>query len=457
VFRRVRDYIRQHQLFVDADRVLVGFSGGADSTALLLLVADLAPVTVGVHLHHGLRGDDADRDAEWCRAFCAARGFRFECHRLDVPGHLRPGENLEAGARRLRLAAWQRLADERASVALGHHADDAVEDLLMRLARGANASGLTSLRPVRVLEGVRIIRPLLCLRRVQIESFLRDSGVNDWCVDATNEDVTLLRNAVRHEWLPSIRQAVGHDTGLTRSLDALRLDADYLAAAANEVVADVDSRSKLARIHPALLPRALRMWLSEKLGRDMVLPRSAIERLRAELARGAAGRIEVPVNQDVVLVLSGDSLTLKREPRRLLTRRWHWRSQPVLDLSEVDGHLAASVVEGGAAVVDVMSSDVDQEYFDCAAVPEQLEVRAWQPGDRLIPFGSRSCRKVQDLFVDSHVPRERRHEIPVLVADGQIIWVAGVRRAEFGRLADAAAVRVQWRSGAVGQGGGSVS
>src|SRR5690606_29105961 len=123
-------------------RLLVGFSGGADSTALLLgLLAAGAQDVLAVHGHHGLRGADADADAAWCRSFCAQRGIALRVEYLDVPGQRQSGESTEETGRRLRLALWQRLAAGAcAAVFLGHHGDDVMEELVLRLARGANCS-----------------------------------------------------------------------------------------------------------------------------------------------------------------------------------------------------------------------------------------------------------------------------------------------------------------------------
>ena len=446
--QRVRHFVREHHLLADVDRVLVGFSGGADSTALLLLMSELSADVVAVHLHHGLRGADADCDAEWCREFCAARTIQFECHRLDVPRHQRSGENVESTGRRLRLAFWRGRADSRTVVALGHHADDALEDLFIRLVRGSNASGLTGLRPERVLTGVRTVRPLLCLRRNEIEGFLKLCGIQDWRVDRTNRDTSLRRNAVRHEWLPLIRRTVGHDAGLCRALDALRLDADYLESAARGVVDDVGDAEKLRQLHPALLPRALRLWLADRTGSDLVVGCSALERLRAELARRPVRPVEIPISGGIVLVLSHDKLALKHEEMKLQTRPWHWRREPVLELPEVDSTLEASlepIPSGGP--VDVAAAE---EWFCASDLPDSVAVRAWEPGDWIVSFGSRSRRKLQDVFVDRHVPREQRHALPVIVAGDRIIWVAGVLRAEFGRVAFgqvAEAVRMRWHPG----------
>jgi tRNA(Ile)-lysidine synthase len=211
-----------------AGEYYVGFSGGIDSTALLLmLVAAGIPVTA-VHFEHGLRGDESKADCAWCEEFCRARSIRFLSRSLEVLGNRREGEGIEEAARRLRLEAWQSLVANGTVVFLGHHADDVLEDLFLRLARGSNSSGLTGLREYRELNGLMIHRPLLDLRKDDLEKWLLEQGVADWRIDRTNAESEYRRNAVRNELLPLARRIFEGDGGFRRSLEVLRADADYL-------------------------------------------------------------------------------------------------------------------------------------------------------------------------------------------------------------------------------------
>ncbi|NMA47310.1 MAG: tRNA lysidine(34) synthetase TilS, partial [Lentisphaerae bacterium] len=263
---QVKTFIGRYDL--SGCRLLVGFSGGADSTALLLaLLAAGVDGLLAVHCHHGLRGAAADADAAWCRAFCEQRGIAFHLEHLDVPGQQRRGESTEEAGRRLRLALWQRLAAAEPTVVfLGHHGDDVLEELLMRLARGANSSGLTGLREERQLCGVRLLRPLLSCRRAEIESWLLAQGVADWRTDRSNSDCAYRRNAVRHDLVPRFRAIFGEDRGLQQAARVLRMDADYLEMAAADAYGQLRDLRDWQALHPALLQRVLRLWLDEHVG-----------------------------------------------------------------------------------------------------------------------------------------------------------------------------------------------
>lgn len=428
---RVRNYVAEHDLLHEADAVYVGFSGGADSTFLLLVMRDLHPATTAVHLNHGLRGSDADRDEAWCRDFCRRRQLPLVVERLRVPDRRRSGEGDEEAARRCRLEFWQEFIKRRQVVALGHHRDDCLEEFLLRAMRGANATGLTALRAKRCIAGVRYIRPLLNLRDDEIRCQLRRAGVENWCEDRTNTDIRYRRNMLRHNVLPLLRESWGHDRGLLRTLDTLAEDADYLESQAEQHLNDVTSADRLRNLHPALLPRVLRLWLRKQTGQDTVPTHHTLMRLREALDRKSSGLHRIPCTGETEIILDRDGLRIATECAPLSTQAWHWRDQPVLSLPEAAGTLRATCCTAGECIV---STGKWTECFDRAALPEMLTVRGWQPGDRLVPFGRRQEKKVKALFNEAGIPADRRCQIPVVEANDRIIWIPGVKRAEFGRV-----------------------
>ena len=418
----VHDFLQRKDVH---GRVFVGFSGGADSTALLLLLSQVELDMTAVHFQHGIRGDAAEADAAWCEQFCAARKIRFVCENLAVPSNRLRGESVEEAARRLRLEAWRRLADADGDVVfLAHHADDALEDLLLRLARGGNCTGLTGLRDERFINGVRFLRPLLEIRKIQLEEFLRSNGVDDWRLDATNDDSAYRRNAVRNELLPLMRRIFDGDGGLRQSLRVLRQDADYLESQADEYLKRLTDLESWRNIPSALLPRVLRIWIQSKMGKDDLPARQTVERLAVELQRFSGHPVEFMTESGLRLRLTRDGMELLQGERDELSEtelpvvEWRWREQPTLSWN---GYMLKIGGENG-------------ERFAVESLPDVLTVRSWCSGDRMIPFGQTKAKKLQDIFSDAKVPREKRHRLPLVCADDTIIWVPGVRRAEFGRV-----------------------
>ena len=420
LFKLVHDFLQRKGVH---GRAFVGFSGGADSTALLLLLSQAGLNVTAVHFQHGIRGGDAEADAVWCEQFCTARNIHFIRENLAVPSNRLPRESMEEAARRLRLEAWRRLADADGDVVfLAHHADDSLEDLLLRMARGANCTGLTGLRDERMLNGVRFLRPLLEIRKEQLEEWLRSQGVYDWRLDATNGDNAYRRNAVRNELLPLMRRIFDGDGGLRQSLRVLRQDADYLETQAEAIDRQLNDLESWRHVPSALLPRVFRLWLQNQTGQDELPVRQTVERLAVELQRFSGHPVAFTMEGGQRLRLSRNGLELLKadesnemEPPAV---EWRWREQPVI-------HWNGCVLKIGGA---------NGERFAAKSLPDVLTIRSWQSGDRMVPFAQTKAKKLQDVFSDAKIPREKRHRLPLVCAGDTIIWVPGVRRAEFGRV-----------------------
>jgi tRNA(Ile)-lysidine synthase len=439
----IAQFLADHQI---PQQVLCGFSGGADSTALLLALHLAKAGVTAVHCHHGLRGQDADNDAEWCRRFCQQRGIAFQNVCLVVPANRRHGEGIEEAGRRLRLECWQKIGDGR-PVFLGHQADDAIENLFLKMARGANCSGLTGLRPVRDIGGVRLCRPLLAVRRQDIESYLLAHGVLDWRRDATNDDDAFRRNALRNQLLPLFRKIFGTDAGLEQSLKTLRQDADELeaAAAAQQPATAADWQA----LSPALRARVLRRLLPE----GETLSHHVLSRLENALGRVSDKPLSISINRHLALRLARGQVNLVGTegpaPAAMSPRSWSWQTSPVLNLPELGCELrACRAVTGAAMSPQARSRQAGTESFAAASMPPALTVRTWLPGDRMTPFGATAPKKLQDIFTDARIPRDDRHRLPVVLAGSHIIWVAGVRRAAWAPVGPetTAVVTLTWQN-----------
>jgi tRNA(Ile)-lysidine synthase len=206
-------------LMAAGERVCVAVSGGADSVALLLALVEangakepLGVVLSAVHVHHGLRGADADADEAFVRDLCEQLGAPLIVERVDVAGRqAAEREGLEEAARELRYQAFRKLIKSGKAdlVATAHTRDDQAETVVMKLLRGAWTEGIAGIAPVVESDGDatrgRIVRPLLNTRRAEVEAYLHQRG-QTWREDATNRDVSLTRNRVRHELMPMLRQ-----------------------------------------------------------------------------------------------------------------------------------------------------------------------------------------------------------------------------------------------------------
>lgn len=408
--------------------LFVGFSGGADSTAALLTVLewrDRHPEcrVEAVHFDHHLRGDESAREARAAQEFAASRDVPFRRIDLRVGD---AGEGIEAAARAARLAEWKRLCADRELVAVvqGHHADDRIENLLMRLFRGGNTTSLVSPRPRAEVEGVTFLRPLAELTRAEIEAFLTASGVTCWQTDSSNLGTDYDRNFWRNELLPRIYGRFPWSrAGVRRALNALEQDARFIEDAAAEfyVAGDPGAAEFWRQASPALRPRLMRKFLREVCGADVIPGAAFLERFEAELQLAEAPEARsIPVRGELSLCLHDGRV----EPARPIPAdaEWDWKHTAVL--------------EWGAWRLERRfeprpeASGVECVCFDAESLPEFLTVGVPRPGERMIPFGRKNAETLHKLRIDRGV--KAVPPIPVLRSpDGSVWWACRVRRSAF--------------------------
>ena len=214
-------------------RLAVGLSGGADSVALSRALAErsaeLGLVLHAAHLHHGLRGAEADGDLEFARALAAGLGLAFHEARVETAAEAdKNGESIEEAARRLRYRWFRKLLSEVPldAIATAHTQDDQAETVLAKFLRGAWTEGLSGIYPkIESSEG-RILRPLLGVTRAEVEAYLRELG-QGWREDSSNRHLTFTRNRIRHEllpllegWNPRLREHLAQMAELARDEEA---------------------------------------------------------------------------------------------------------------------------------------------------------------------------------------------------------------------------------------------
>ncbi|MBA2355169.1 MAG: tRNA lysidine(34) synthetase TilS [Acidobacteria bacterium] len=442
---RVWATIRRHHLLTHGDRVAVAVSGGADSLALLHVLADLVPRAgarlVGlVHVHHGLRGADADRDAEFCQELADATGLPLQLLHVDVATEAaRRHWSTERTAHALRHAAFH-LAGRRllaTRIALGHTRDDQAETVILRLLRGAGSRGMAGMWPSRGL----LVRPLLEVTRRDVEHYLAVRGLT-WRDDASNADQSIPRNAVRHTVLPALIAVAGAGLPerLARQAAAWRDDEEWLArCVASELpsvlVPDAGGgwQLDLGRLDavPPPLRRRVRLGVLQQVlpagtaSLHLVDALERLERLRADgvgqLGHWAVRRVGVR------LTFTGARDSPVALPAALPDRVLDVPG--CLELSESGLHIDASVLRRDRWEVDARARTpgVSVAALDADRVGQTLVIRGRRRGDRMRPSGATGSQKLQDLMVNRKVPRQRRDAIPVVTtADGQIAWVVGL-------------------------------
>ena len=428
------------------ENIYVGFSGGADSTALLIILKKLSGKYKfklhAVHFEHGLRGKESIADAEWCRDFCNSLNIPIQEFSLDVKSKIKSGEGIEACARRLRLAAFESLIDsETDAIALGHHLDDKIENFFIRLIRGSNSSGLTSLRTVSSLKEIKILRPLLRISKIEIENFLRQAKINDWKIDHTNSENLYRRNIIRNQILPELYKTIPESKlGIIRAEEALEDDADfieqisrekYLSLFINNIFPNKLNIDIISRLHPAVRTRIFRYWFRDLLGFELIPSRNLILRINTELSKRSSEIRLIPLFDKIFLRLKGNYISLSKsnhiEAKNFKQEIWNWSKNPIIRINNYT--IKAEITED---LKNVETKCENYVYFDHSTFPENLYIKTWENGDKFIPYGSTETIKVKRVFKNKKIAAETRKQVPLIcLPDQTIIWVAGLKRSSF--------------------------
>ncbi len=396
-------------------RLAVAASGGVDSTALLLALADLRAegfAVIAAHVNHHLRGIDSDADEAFVRELCA----RLDVELVVFDGTLDPdlvrARGVEAAAREVRYARLRELGAR--YVATAHQKNDQAETVLMRLLTGSGIAGLRGIHPVRE-DG--FVRPLLDVTRAEIEDFLRERGVVAR-LDRSNEDPRFLRNRVR----VFLREVDGIEA-LARAAEQARAQWPMIARAIDDAeLAHAEVREHETRflswpedpwLRGALLQRHIRRL--DPHARDFDAMRIA----------GEVGTIQrLSITKHLELTRRGAAWVLRSRP------------QPAEDFEvQLTETRAASLPSLG------MTMHLEREHGQRATGNGQLlqlpdgaaatfVVRNRRSGDRFQPLGLAGPKKLKDFLIDRKIAAELRDRLPLLVWNGEIVWIAGVEVSE---------------------------
>ena len=439
---QVQTYIRSHKLVQPDDRILVGVSGGPDSTALLHLLHRSAPlwsITLGVaHFDHCLRGAASSADARWVADLAASLKLPYYLGKEDVRYHKESKKiSLQTAARELRLKFFQKIRQEHGYrlLALGHTADDQVELFFLRLLRGAGPEGM---KGMWADNSMGTIRPLLGTSKARIVDWLETESL-PYRTDDSNLSRNYRRNQLRLDLLPQLQNYNPRFyEAVTRFQALLQEQEDYLQVAASHSLTDLMTTPPNS---PAGLPVAPFLALHP-----------ALQKRVFRLACGQAG---VPVEGLTHRHISA-ALNLCRQPRptgeislpgnwRLLKENnliiWHLGSSAFPPTSEYlifeeTGrgtflHWTFTWTTTTATAEDNITSKFPGSVImDYGQLRFPLRLRTFRPGDRFQPLGMSGTKKLHDHFIDAKIPRSRRPFIPLLLSGDKIIWIAGHRLAE---------------------------
>ena len=399
--------------------ILCAVSGGADSMYLLCRLEEMGLNIAAAHFHHGLRGAEADRDQAFVRDHCARRGIRFVTERGDTAAFAaRERMGVEEAARTLRYRFLERAADElgAAVIATAHTADDNAETLLLHLARGAGLRGLGGIPPRRG----RVVRPMLDVTRREVETYLRERGI-EWVTDSTNGQDTYARNRVRRWAVPaleSVDPAFVRAAGQTMAL--LREDEAYLTARAEEFLRawgdgrSVDAKALAAESWP-VASRAVRLLAGREL--EAVHVRAILKAARD------GGAADVP---GMRAARTGGRLVFGAREAPALPER----ALPVPGRVLLPEAGLAVTAEKLTACPQVVHKSYNIFFFQYENICGSISVTGRRPGDGLRQPGRGCTTKLKQLFAQRGIPAWERQSVPVLRDGRGVLAVYGIGQDE---------------------------
>lgn len=453
LLKEIETYWCQHHLQNPGGTVVVGCSGGIDSLALLdalwRLQTRLQIRVVAAHFEHGIRGEASLADAEFVRLFCRERQISYYQASADVPQVAKAaGESLETAARRLRYEFFRKICQEHpgAVIATAHHQDDQAETILMHLIRGCGVSGLAGIRPKQG----DVIRPVLFACKADLADYCREQQLTPRH-DATNDEADCLRNRLRLELLPQLKEQ--YNPALVQALCQL----GQLASADEDMLQQLTAKKMTQLVRPLLstkgeatgqvigyscqgeellkqplaLQRRLLQAMVKRLTEEQLsfvhvgalleLCRQGHTGARLQLPFGLEGRISYGIfylQKNTISFLENDGTIETAE-----------------DIFPIVVKIPGSTRLPTGQVIVARLSDKPLElaadgkwriYGDWDKCSGTLLLRHRQPGDRVnLGFGH---KKLKDFLIDSHIPQEKRDKLWLLVSGERVLWVPGLRR-----------------------------
>lgn len=414
---KISSTIEKFNMLSRGDTVCCALSGGADSTALLLVLCELSERfgvrVTAAHVNHLLRGSESDGDEAFCRELCQKLDVPLTVFREDAAAFARSlGVSVETGARELRYRIFDRLPADK--IATAHNLNDNAETLLFRIARGTGLRGLCGIPPVRG----KIIRPLLMCTREEIEAFLGSRG-QTFVTDSTNLSDDYARNRLRHGVMPVLSEVCGgfpeNIAALTRSLSE---DEDFISREAERCKGD-----DLRTLHPAVRKRII-MAETEKNGflvtekRTEELENAALNSGKVLLGKNSEGTYVYACGNGGRLRFAEEKSTEEIVPQKIeKSGTYSFSSDKIVTISKVNCEKMN--------ILENVNKNSTTDIADCDKIRGSIVLRNRLRGDKIKPAGDFHTRELRKLL-QQRLPAGER-DISAVLADGEgVFWAEHV-------------------------------
>ena len=428
MYQRVKEYIQRYHMLEKEDKVVTGVSGGADSICLLFMLIELQKELgfsiVAVHVHHGLREGTADADAAYVQKVCREQGIDLRIFREDVKKYAKENKlTLEEAGRNVRRMRFGQVLEESGGtkIALAHHQNDNAETLIWNLCRGCGLKGMGGIAPV---DGV-YVRPLLCLKRKEIESYLAERGIS-YCTDETNLEDDYTRNRIRSHVIPYLEEQINQQTveHMADTMEQMRRLGEFVEQEAGRYARQCiryaqGNQAILNAVDYRKVPEALQAYMIHEMLCQIAGRRKDIESVHVravmELIEKQVGRrVDLPYHMQARRCYEGIVLS---------------KTTDVDTIEDISAEEPATfrIFERQSDIV-IFPKKTYTKWFDYDIIKNTVKIRHRAPGDYITIDKNGGTQKLKQYFVNEKIPREERDQV-WLVADGsEIMWIVGYRQ-----------------------------
>jgi len=408
--------------------IAVGFSGGADSVLLLIILRkmqkELGFTLKALHVNHMIRGNSADSDEAFSKEFADALLIEYGSLRIDVPAFAKENKlGIEEAARKIRYDYFEKVISEDtrlSAIATAHNSTDNLETFIFNLMRGSGTLGLSGIAPVRD----NIIRPLIYVSKEDVLNLLTSAQI-PFVTDETNFSVEYTRNYIRHEILPKFKRLTPHPEDMsTKAISNLRSDAEYLSSVAESFYcSNVEngkiSVSKLWELHPSVFARVIRI-MCKKHGSPMP-EKVHIDKIFELIKKGGSFEVDIPGNVSFSSKNSFCYIDSKKTANNSHTFEYMLK-EGFNEIPELNIGIAATSDPGIDFSSNVYKISI-QVNLRSAIIIGGLSVRTRKDGDSYYYGGM--TRKVKKLFCDKKIPIDVRNKTPIITDEKGIVWIPG--------------------------------
>ena len=428
MYQKVKAYVKKWHMLQKEDSVIAGISGGADSVCLLFMLLklqkELGFALMAVHVNHGIRGAEAERDEAYVKRLCRQWNVRLKVYRENVPAYAKEhGMTEEEAGRDIRRTCFCKVLKEwgGTKIALAHHENDNVETLLWNLCRGTGIRGLGGIAPVNDAW----IRPLLCVKRREIESYLKKRGIS-YCTDTTNADRRYMRNRIRMDVIPYLEDCVNTESvsHMGKTMERMYELEQYILEEVGQYKESctgwkngrrIIRQTEYTKIPKALRDNVLHEILCETAGRRKDIEEVHVQMLRDLFTKQVGKRIDLPYGVTAIRTYEGVRFE---------------KNIPEASYAGDENELFSIRVFDREPGNITFPEKIYTKWFDYDIIKNTVKIRHRIAGDSIVinRYGGR--KKLKQYFTDQKVPQEDRDKIWIAADGDEVLWIVGYRQSQ---------------------------